>query len=127
MSRHARVLGLLCLVLAIALLASCSGKKHPRPVPAAPGEIADLRNFPQDLNAYAKGSRKPLMDPATQASQAARWQSRFFSPWHMSQPSVGRKEASTLLNARARGWKDGYSRWTEEEWAGMRANADMAS
>ena len=58
MSRHARVLHLLCLVLAIALLASCSGKKRASPVPvAAPGEIADLRNFPQDLNAYAKGSR----------------------------------------------------------------------
>jgi hypothetical protein len=128
MSRHARVLHLLCLVLAIALLASCSGKKRASPVPvAAPGEIADLRNFPQDLNAYAKGSRKPLMAPATQASQAARWQSRFFSPWHMSHPSVGKKEASTLLNAKARGWKDGHSRWTVEEWAGMRANADMAS
>ena len=127
MSRHACVLHLLCLVLAIALLASCSGKKQARPVPTASGEIADLREFPQDLNRYASGSRKPLMSPSTQASQASRWQSLFFGPWRMEKPSVGKKEASTLLNAKARGWKDGQRRWTEEEWAAMRSNANMAS
>ena len=127
MSRHARVLHLLCLVLAIALLASCSGKKQARPVPTVSGEIADLREFPQDLNRYASGSRKPLMSPSTQASQASRWQSLFFGPWRMEKPSVGKKEASTLLNAKARGWKDGQRRWTEEEWAAMRSNANMAS
>ena len=71
MSRHARVLRLLCLVLAIALLASCSGKKQARPVPTVSGEIADLREFPQDLNRYASGSRKSLMSPSTQAFSAA--------------------------------------------------------
>lgn len=113
-----------CLVVCLALLAGCASKTPVAPEP--PKDIRDLSVFPQDLTAYLEGdgTRPVLTDEQTMAAYE-KYRRTFFGSWNMAKPSISRKDASLMLNAKARGWKDGTHPWTQEEWAAMRANANM--
>lgn len=120
------------IVFCLFLAGACSSK-HPdiipqQPIPHGPGEIADIRNIPQDLTQFTGGnSSRPLLDATAQANQMRHFRSSFFSPWHMTKTSVSRKEAAAMLDGKARGWKNGSTRWQDYEWQSMRSNANMAS
>ena len=72
------VLRLLLPVFCLMLLTACGGKQVPTregDLPPWMGTLADLRQFPQDLNVYAKaaGPDKALLDAEEQAAQDARF------------------------------------------------------
>ncbi len=118
---------LFLLLLCAALLAACARPSGP-PVYKGRTEIADLRNFPQDLTSYLGRDReKPILSASEAQAALDRYRRSYFMSWHMAKPSVSRKEASLMLQRRARGWKNGSVRWQDHEWAAMRANADMAA
>ena len=102
---------ILLLLLSVSVIAACSHKSPvtpARPAYNGPGEIADIRSHPQDLNAYVGSNpQRRIIDMSSQSAQAARWRSKFFSPWHQDTPSVRKSEVSSMLNSRARGWKNG--------------------
>lgn len=122
---------ILLLLLSVSVIAACSHKSPvtpARPAYNGPGEIADIRSHPQDLNAYVGSNpQRRIIDMSSQSAQAARWRSKFFSPWHQDTPSVRKSEVSSMLNSRARGWKNGSEKWNEADWALMRANAAIQS
>ena len=122
---------ILLLLLSVSVIAACSHKSPvtpARPAYNGPGEIADIRSHPQDLNAYVGSNpQRRIIDMSSQSAQAAHWRSKFFSPWHQDTPSVRKSEVSSMLNSRARGWKNGSEKWNEADWALMRANAAIQS
>ena len=122
-----RVPGLVIgLVLCLVLLAGCA--KAPAPAPEPPRELRDLTHYPQTLSAYLKdGGTRPILTDAQTAAAFDKYRRTFFGPWLMRNPSISRKEVSRMLNAKARGWKDGENRWAQAEWATMRDNADMGT
>ena len=79
------VLRLLLPVFCLMLLTACGGKQVPTregDLPPWMGTLADLRQFPQDLNVYAKaaGPDKALLDAGEQAAQDARFNRIFSAP-----------------------------------------------
>lgn len=125
----------LCLCCACALLMSaCAGKKPSVPPAAVPqtswpytNTIKDLREFPQDLQVYARraGAGRRLLSAAAQQQQDKRFNQKFFSPWDMARCSVPRKDVEGMFG-RPRGYKDGRRRWTQQDWNSLRANASLA-
>lgn len=123
---------LLLICLCFCLLAACGGRQQPsRAVcPPAPwmGTLEDQRRFPQDLAVYARKNSpdKPLLSPAEQSVQSARFQSIFFGPWDMTRGSVRKRDVAAIFK-KARGYRHGNVRWTQEEWDGLARNADLAN
>lgn len=125
----ARALGMGLLLFSLLVLAGCSGKQMPTregDLPRWMGTVADQRQFPQDLNIYAKavGPDKPLLDAGEQATQDARFNRIFFGPWQMRKTSVRKRDVAAIFH-RARGFKHGDTRWTQEEWDGLGRNARL--
>lgn len=117
-----------CLFLCLVFLAGCAAKGPA--VYKGRQDIADLDNFPQDLTAYyvQADANTPILTPSEAAQALSKFRRTFYAAWGMSKPSISRKDASLMVNRKtARGWKNGTTRWTNAEWAAMRANASMAS
>ena len=121
-------LAALCSLL---LLAACGGKQIP-PRDGIPsphlGTIRDMRNFPQDLTVFAQqaGADTPLLDSQAQAEQDARFNRIFFGPWDMRKTSIRKRDVEIYFR-KAKGYKYGDVRWTQDEWDAMRANAGLKS
>lgn len=116
---------LLCFIVA---LAACAPKKKPEmpPPPPPAAAPADLREFPQNLEVFAKqiGVNKRLLSEADQAAYAATFNRVFYGPWDMSRTSIRAGEISSPLK-KARGYKANSAPWTQAEWDAMRANANL--
>jgi len=121
-------LAALCSLL---LLAACGGKQIP-PRDGIPsphlGTIRDMRSFPQDLTVFAQqaGADTPLLDSQAQAEQDARFNRIFFGPWDMRKTSIRKRDVEIYFR-KAKGYKYGDVRWTQDEWDAMRANAGLKS
>ena len=63
------------LLLSVSVIAACSHKSPvtpARPAYNGPGEIADIRSHPQDLNAYVGSNpQRRIIDMSSQSAQAA--------------------------------------------------------
>ncbi len=117
----ARVLGL---VFCLCLLAACGPKQHP--VYRGIQSVRDMRDFPQDLTAYLRADRDvPILSAGEADAALEKWRTSFFKPWHITKPSIAARDVSLLLRRKARGWKNGDTRWRDEEWRAMRTNARM--
>ena len=119
------------LIACFALLAACGGKAIPTrdgTLPTWMGTLEDLRRYPQNLEEYAKiaGEDKVLVSAAEQANQTARFMRLTFGPWEMVKTSARKRDVAVLFN-KARGYKDGYTRWSQAEWDAMSANAALGS
>ena len=116
-----------CLVLCLALLWGCAAKAPV--VYKGRQSIADLENFPQDLNAYlGADANSPILTPAEAADALAKYRSTLYAAWSMKKPSISKRDASLMVNRKtARGWKNGSVKWKNAEWLAMRKNANMAS
>ena len=119
------------LIVCFALMAACGGKFIPTrdgTLPTWMGTLEDLRRYPQDLTVYAKasGEDKVLVSAAEQANQTARFMRLTFGPWEMVKTSTRKRDVTVLFN-KARGYKDGYTRWTQAEWDSMSSNAALGS
>ena len=119
------------LIVCFALMAACGGKVIPTrdgTLPTWMGTLEDLRRYPQDLTEYAKaaGEDKVLVSAAEQANQTARFMRLTFGPWEMVKTSTRKRDVTVLFN-KARGYKDGYTRWTQAEWDSMSSNAALGS
>lgn len=122
-------LRLVCLASLLLLMAACSGKSVPPRDGNAPtwmGTIADLRQFPQNLEVYAKnaGQNKRLISQSEQSRQTNRFDRIFFGPWEMRKTSMRKRDVAAIFN-KARGYKQGSERWTQMEWDGMARNANL--
>ena len=122
-------LRLLCLASLLLLTAACGGKNVPPRDGTAPswmGTIADLRQFPQNLDVYAKnsGQNKRLISQDEQGRQVARFDRIFFGPWEMRKTSVRKRDVAAVFG-KARGYKQGSERWTQVEWDAMAHNANL--
>lgn len=113
----------------VCVLTACS-KKIPgsHHTYATPEQVADLREFPQNLLPFAQdyGMRKRLLSVARQAELSRQYESIFFGPWEMRKTSISRREVAGLFG-RARGYKNNEVPWTEAEWQSMRSNADLGN
>lgn len=116
-----------CLVLCLALLWGCAAKAPV--VYKGRQSIADLENFPQDLNAYLGADQNSqILTPAEAADALAKYRSTLYAAWSMKKPSISKRDASLMVNRKtARGWKNGSVKWKNAEWLAMRKNANMAS
>ncbi len=123
--RPSRLMGLaLCLCLCLA--AACAPKQPP--VYRGPQEIRDLARFPQDLTRLLGSDRdRPILGADEADAALAAWNARFFCSWHMSKPSIAKKDVDLMLRRKGRGWKNGTEKWTTQEWQAMRANAQLSS
>lgn len=119
------------LIVCFAFMAACGGKVIPTrdgTMPTWMGTLEDLRRYPQNLHEYAKaaGEDKLLMSAAEQAHQTARFIRLTFGPWEMVKTSSRKRDVAVLFN-KARGYKNGDTRWTQAEWDSMSANAALGS
>lgn len=122
---------LVFLLVTLFALGACSAKK-PVTLPTDDYKCpldspADLKNIPQNLEIFAAqaGKDRRLLSPAEQARLNNSFNNILFGPWHMSKTSVSKRDAA--MPAKARGYKDGTNRWTQEEWDAIRMNANMGS
>lgn len=118
---------LLPLLLCLALLPGCAQRTTvPRAPSPASATLEDLRVFPQDLTVYARaaGADKAILSREEQRAQAARFIGRYFGAWDMDRASIRKKEVAAAFR-KARGYKDGSTRWTQPEWDALRANAAL--
>lgn len=120
---------LIFFILAI-LLPGCA-KKPPQPsVPPARQEqsIRDLRDFPQNLEVYARraGQDRRLLGAQRQEEMSQAFLNIFFGPWQMRKSSIRKGEVAGSFS-HARGYKDVSRVWTQAEWDDMRSNANLAS
>lgn len=122
------ILSRICLVaLCLALSAACATKKVVKPVPEKIEGLADLRDFPQNLQEYAKQyPAKPLLGRESQEEQTAAFASIYFGPWSMTRTTARKKDVTPFFR-KARGYKDGAVRWRQEEWDAMLANANLSN
>lgn len=121
--------GMILLFFSLFFLAACSGKQastREGDLPPWMGTVADQRRFPQDLKVYAKaaGPDKPLLDAREQAAQDARFNRIFFGPWEMRKTSMRKRDVAAIFH-KARGFKHGDTRWTQEEWDRLSRNAHL--
>lgn len=116
------------LFLALLILVSACAKKPSLPPPVTPAResIADLRDFPQNLEVYAReaGSNKRLLSADSQATMNATFHNIYFGPWQMRKTSISRREAAGVFG-RARGYKSNGVPWAQTEWEAIRANANL--
>ena len=115
-------LALLCL----ASLSACAAQgPYRRGEAVQEGSVKDMRQFPQDLSAYAKlsGNDANLLTPAEQVAQDNRFNRIFFGPWGMSKASLSAKNFRNTFG-KARGY-DGTQAWTQQRWDAMAHNADI--
>lgn len=117
------------LFLAISiLLGACAKKPGPAPAPPAPAaaDIADIREFPQNLEVFAKevGPAKRLFTEYEQKRLYNAFINTYFGPWEMSRTSISRREASSLSGSR--GYKYNGEPWTQAEWQALLANARLS-
>ncbi len=120
---------LLVLASTLLFLAACSGKSVPPRdghAPAWMGTIADLRQFPQNLEIYAQnvGPDKHLISQTEQGRQLARFDRIFFGPWDMRKTSMRKRDVAAIFG-KARGYRQGNERWTQTEWDAMARNANL--
>lgn len=120
------------LILALALvclLPACAKKAPPRVVPAPESAIiADLKDFPQNLDVYARqaGPDKRIIDPGAQQAMYSTFMNIWFGPWEMRKTTIPRREVSGVFG-RARGYKNNSVPWSQPEWDQMKANARLGS
>ena len=129
MQRTRLIFLLLC--LAACLLAGCGGKKVPTRDGTLPSWMQtprDLRDFPQDLEVYARqaGSDRRLVDADTQAAMNAAFDRIFFGPWEMTKTSIRRREVAAFFR-KARGFRADGKRWSQPEWDALAQNARLAA
>lgn len=122
---------LLLLCLVGCLLTACAGKKVPTrdgSLPAWMQTPRDLRDFPQDLEVYARqaGSERRLVDAETQQAMNAAFDRIFFGPWEMTKTSIRRREVAAFFR-KARGFRADGSRWSQPEWDALAQNAHLAA
>ncbi len=93
-------------LLLLLLLSGCGGKKV-----AWHGPVADLNNYPQNLQAYIQPDQadKPLIDDAEQIAATQRYKRLFFKPWSQEKSIFPLKEAAWAPKHYA-----GKSSWTSE-------------
>lgn len=112
------------------LLTACAKKPQQPVLPKNQGEIElqDLKEFPQNLEVYAKavGPNKRLLSPQRQDEMFHSFINTVFGPWEMQKSSIRKKEVVGAFG-HARGYKDGSRLWTQMEWDAMRNNANLAS
>lgn len=124
-----KIIGLWLLCLFIALSA-CAPKKKPEPAPPPPPVTspADLVNFPQNLEVFAKqvGENKRVIPAFEQESLNATFNRIFYGPWSMSRTTAKARDLSSPLG-KARGYKGDATPWTQGEWDAMRANANVGA
>ncbi|MCR5813668.1 MAG: SH3 domain-containing protein [Desulfovibrio sp.] len=118
---------LFCCFLLLFTLTACAGKSPKTPVVAQANDtrIADERNFPQDLNYFAKkaGTQRVLIDRPQQLEQDRRFNNIFYGPWSMNRATTKKSE---ICIRKARGYKLGGLRWPQDEWDVIVANADVS-
>jgi hypothetical protein len=109
------------------LLQACAKPKEPA-LEFQPwmGGVQDFAFFPQDLEVYAKsaGPGKLLVTAEESATQDLRYNRILFGPWDMSKSLTRRKQLAATFR-KARGYKEGFTRWTQREWDAMAANAAL--
>lgn len=120
---------LFCLVAC--LLAACAGKNMPTrdgTLPAWMQTPRDLRDFPQNLDVYARhaGSDRRLLDADTQAAMNADFDRIFFGPWDMTKTSMRKRDVGAIFR-KARGFRKDGDRWSQAEWDAIARNAHLAS
>lgn len=124
-----RAVRFLTLLVCLCMGAACA-KKAPLPArpPQPDAEIADLREFPQNLEIYAReyGPAKRLLPEGQQEALNAAFDDIWFGPWQMKRPSIPRRDVIGVFG-RARGYKTDQSPWTTEEWESIRANANTGA
>ncbi|MBQ7585654.1 MAG: SH3 domain-containing protein [Desulfovibrionaceae bacterium] len=124
---NSRTLWLILSLLLVFNLTGC-GSKKPAPAPSKPKtiSIADEKNFPQDLNFYARhiGPKRRLLTPEQQSAAKHRFDRIYFGPWQMSHTTVNPKN---ICVRKARGYKENGQRWTQAEWDQMVANANISN
>lgn len=117
-----------CLVL---LLAGCAGRSVPPRDGSAPswmGTPADVRDFPQNLEFYARraGAGTRLVDAAEQARLNAAFDRTLFGPWEMGKTSIRKREVAAIFR-KARGFRRDGARWSQPEWDAMARNARLSA
>lgn len=116
-------------VLILIFLPACSARKPVTPPVAQTSiELADIRNFPQNLEVYAKeaGASRRLLPEFRQEELNATFDNIFFGPWDMNRTSVKKREMLSLFS-HARGYKNHSVPWLQYEWDAMRSNAAAGS
>lgn len=86
----------------------------------------DLDALPQNLATYAARANpdKPLMDPARQAGEDARFNERFFAAWGADmQPAPESEVFEGLRNMSPAGFAENLRPWGRERWDDLAANA----
>ena len=86
-----------CLLVCL-LLSACGGKSAITDI-SSRGEVADLKNFPQNLTVFAEqaGGNKPLLTQAQQNEQASRYKTTFYRPWTMTKSTFSKKDAAWAI------------------------------
>ncbi len=121
------------LVLLTLLLAACGREPTlPPPDQYQTTTIQDLREFPQDLRAYAAkaGGDRPLLTPEQSAAEAERFRKLFFAAWAVTKPDKGNLDffrAELQRQGAKRGYAENLQPWDAQRWDAMAANADWAS
>lgn len=117
-------------LLALACLLSACAQKAPvvQHTFATPEKVADLREFPQNLQPFAQayGPGRRLLSAARQAELTRQYENIFFGPWHLRKTSISRRDVAGLFG-RARGYKNKEIPWTESEWQAIRNNANLGA
>lgn len=116
--------------LAFFCFSGCAAKKTGRKVQdqIQKEEIADIKNFPQNLLVYAAINNPdvPLLSWQRQNEYAARFADIYFGPWQMKKTSVKKKDISIFFK-RARGYKKNGDVWLQPEWDELLGNANLAA
>ena len=117
---------IVCSAVFILNISGCAKKKVPAPTVQKEYVIADERDFPQNLDYYAKqaGPKKRLLDQPAQAAAKQRFDNIYFGPWEMTHGTVSSSQACIK---KARGYKSNGLRWTQPEWDEIVANANLAT
>lgn len=93
------------------------------------GPVADLKNYPQDLEAYipAGQGHKPLVSKSSRDKAAKRYVKLFYSPWTQKKSTYPRKDATwaTKNFAGKSSWKLNGTRLTPDVWDGVIRNANI--
>lgn len=111
------------------LVTACAKKTAPPVVPQPPSPaIADLKEFPQNLEVYAKeaGPDKRIIAPGAQDAMYSAFINTWFGPWEMRRTTISRREVSGVFG-RARGYKNNSVPWSQPEWDIMKANARLSA
>ena len=104
----------LCLMLALGIVT---------PLMSATAFINSMKSMQ-----FAVKDTRELLDlpQLSQAEQDARFNRIFFGPWDMRKTSIRKRDVEIYFR-KAKGYKYGDVRWTQDEWDAMRANAGLKS